>query len=498
MSFLKDLTYDRYRMIRFKPDQAIWRADGLPFQLQFFHRGFYYANRVDIFEVKDGLAAPFVYSPSMFTFGDQPAPEVQGRQSQFSRASASTGRSTDRITSTRSAFLSARVIFARSPRDRATACRRAACRSGPPMPRVRNFRPSGPSGSNDRRKAQTRYRARAARQRERGRRLSFRHTARRDNGVRREAAMFPRVHIDRAGLAPLTSMYSPARTIRRRGRFPPGGAQLQRAGDPDRAHRAALAAVEKSRRPKGQRFRRQHRAASACCSGNEISSLRGSRGAIRSRPTPGSSHRRFGEGEVHLVEIPTRSEIHDKSRHFGARPSGRAKREYGYNYRIHCGASIAKPSPLARRRDPHRLRDKRSTRQFVVDFAGETLKACRLPTSRRRWPPTRQHQQHRGTSKSRDRRLADQLRARSRRRAGGRVRAQLERGDDALSERGATDGRLRPGRDGGGLKTFVPPEAPLAMPVQSLVSGPRAPVADCVRRDCGAGSMSSAGGPAQR
>ena len=55
---LKDLTYDRYRMIRFKPDQALWRAEGLPFQLQFFHRGFYYANRVDIFEVKDGARDP--------------------------------------------------------------------------------------------------------------------------------------------------------------------------------------------------------------------------------------------------------------------------------------------------------------------------------------------------------------------------------------------------------------------------------------------------------
>src|SRR3954465_11149004 len=46
---LKDLTYDRYRMIRFQPDQALWRTQGLPFQLQFFHRGFCYANRVDIF-----------------------------------------------------------------------------------------------------------------------------------------------------------------------------------------------------------------------------------------------------------------------------------------------------------------------------------------------------------------------------------------------------------------------------------------------------------------
>src|SRR5205085_8037249 len=54
---LKDLTYDRYRMIRFQGDHALWRGENLPFQLQFFHRGFYYANRVDIFEVKDGLAS---------------------------------------------------------------------------------------------------------------------------------------------------------------------------------------------------------------------------------------------------------------------------------------------------------------------------------------------------------------------------------------------------------------------------------------------------------
>src|SRR5689334_11774910 len=60
---LKDLTYDRYRMIRFKPDHAWWKADGLPFQLQFFHRGFYYTNRVDIYEVKDGMAVPIAYSP---------------------------------------------------------------------------------------------------------------------------------------------------------------------------------------------------------------------------------------------------------------------------------------------------------------------------------------------------------------------------------------------------------------------------------------------------
>ena len=74
---LKDLTYDRYRMIRFKPEQAMWKAEGLPFQLQMFHRGFYYSNRVDLYEVKDGVATPIVYAPEMFSFGDQPAPDVR-------------------------------------------------------------------------------------------------------------------------------------------------------------------------------------------------------------------------------------------------------------------------------------------------------------------------------------------------------------------------------------------------------------------------------------
>src|SRR3954447_2204698 len=74
---LKDLTYDKYRMIRFQPDHSLWRADNLPFRLQFFHRGFYYTNRVDLFEVNQGVAFPIVYSPAMFNFGDQPVPDIK-------------------------------------------------------------------------------------------------------------------------------------------------------------------------------------------------------------------------------------------------------------------------------------------------------------------------------------------------------------------------------------------------------------------------------------
>src|SRR4051812_36379477 len=34
------LTYDQYRDIRFRPDHSLWRAEKLPFEVQFFHPGF--------------------------------------------------------------------------------------------------------------------------------------------------------------------------------------------------------------------------------------------------------------------------------------------------------------------------------------------------------------------------------------------------------------------------------------------------------------------------
>ncbi|WP_425289942.1 glucan biosynthesis protein, partial [Shewanella algae] len=39
-SGLKDLDYDQYRSIRFLPERALWRGKNLPFEAQFFHRGF--------------------------------------------------------------------------------------------------------------------------------------------------------------------------------------------------------------------------------------------------------------------------------------------------------------------------------------------------------------------------------------------------------------------------------------------------------------------------
>lgn len=68
------LTYDDYRQIRFDPNQALWRGAGLPFQAQFFHRGFLYPAKVDLFEVVDGKVRPIEYRPEMFDMGSVPRP----------------------------------------------------------------------------------------------------------------------------------------------------------------------------------------------------------------------------------------------------------------------------------------------------------------------------------------------------------------------------------------------------------------------------------------
>jgi glucans biosynthesis protein len=75
---LKNIDYDHYRQIRFQPERALWHSEKLPFEVQFFHRGFFYAPRIDIYEVASGEATKLAYHPADFSFGSNtpPAPEM--------------------------------------------------------------------------------------------------------------------------------------------------------------------------------------------------------------------------------------------------------------------------------------------------------------------------------------------------------------------------------------------------------------------------------------
>ena len=68
--WLTKITYDQWRDIRFRPEYTLWRDDHLPFQVQFFHPGFYY-NRTVAINVVDatGSVHPVPFSPSQFNYG---------------------------------------------------------------------------------------------------------------------------------------------------------------------------------------------------------------------------------------------------------------------------------------------------------------------------------------------------------------------------------------------------------------------------------------------
>ena len=87
---LEKIGYDQYRGIRFNPAQALWREKGLPFQAQFFHRGFFFRDRVDIYAVAGGMATPVVYKPAQFTFDGTHGTE--GKRPRLMPASACTRR----------------------------------------------------------------------------------------------------------------------------------------------------------------------------------------------------------------------------------------------------------------------------------------------------------------------------------------------------------------------------------------------------------------------
>jgi len=68
--WLADLTYDQWRDIRFRPESALWRAAGLPFEVQFFHPGLFYDRPVSINVVDAAGVHRVAFSPSMFDYGE--------------------------------------------------------------------------------------------------------------------------------------------------------------------------------------------------------------------------------------------------------------------------------------------------------------------------------------------------------------------------------------------------------------------------------------------
>jgi periplasmic glucans biosynthesis protein len=63
------LTYDQYRDIRFRPDQATWRGEKLDYELQYLPVGYLYTDPVDVWIVEGGKARSLKADAKLFSVG---------------------------------------------------------------------------------------------------------------------------------------------------------------------------------------------------------------------------------------------------------------------------------------------------------------------------------------------------------------------------------------------------------------------------------------------
>jgi len=384
-SQLSDLTYDAYRAIRFNPERALWGKDRLPFQVQFFHRGFLYANRVTIYEVANGKAQPVPYRAEDFSFGATPPPPADadlGFGGFRIHAPINTPNYYDEVC----VFLGATYFRAVAKGEHYGLSARGLSvdtgqSGGEEFPLFKAFwleRPS-PDASSMVVHALLDSKSVAG---------AYRFTIRPGDTTvfDVETALYPRVDLAHAGLAPMTSMFF----------FGPNDPSDQPDFRPA-VHDSNGLAIYNGRgeqlwrplcnprdlqissfgdlNPRGFGLMQRERNFAAY---QDLESRFDQRPSLWAEPIGD-----WGEGAVKAIEIPSKEEVHDNIAAFWE-PKGplKAKGEHTFTYRLHWGPDTPKPSSLARfsrtgisaRGDQDRL--------FVLEISGDNLKAVDAATVR--------------------------------------------------------------------------------------------------------------------
>jgi glucans biosynthesis protein len=71
---LRDIDWNAYRTIRFRPEHSLWRGEGLPFEAQFFHLGFIYRLPVEMYVVDGSNVNALAFQRGHFSYEGVPAP----------------------------------------------------------------------------------------------------------------------------------------------------------------------------------------------------------------------------------------------------------------------------------------------------------------------------------------------------------------------------------------------------------------------------------------
>jgi glucans biosynthesis protein len=373
---LKKLSYDDYRSIRFKPDQALWKPEGLPFQVQFFHRGFYYADRVDIFEVVQGQVRPILYRPDLFTFDKVPPPAPDAdlgfagfrvhapinRPDYFDEVCVFLGASYFRA-------VAKGQVYGMSARGLALNAGQA---KGEEFPAFKTFWLERPLANADSLVIHAVLDSTSTTG-------AYRFTMRPGDATTFdvEVALFPRTELAAAGLAPQSSMFFFGPNARREvDDFRPSvhdsdglaiqngrGEQLWRPLQNPKDLEVSLFA-DANTRGFGM-LQREHRFEAY----NDLESAFEKRPSLWTEPIGD-----WGEGSVELLEIPTKEEIHDNIVTFWTPKTPIAPgREHNFTYRLSWGWDNPKPAPLATVALTSDGLAQDNARLFVLDFVGNNL-----------------------------------------------------------------------------------------------------------------------------
>lgn len=374
---LKDLDYDRYRAIRFLPDRALWRGEKLPFEVQFFHRGFFYANRVDIYEVANGQAARVAYQPEHFSFGDTPPPKP-GVDLGFGGFRLHAPINTPDYYDEVCVFLGASYFRAVAKGEQYGLSARGLSintgqAKGEEFPQFKAFWIEKPAANASSIVVHALLDSESAA-------AAYRFTIRPGETTvfDVEMAIYPRVKLEHAGLAPMTSMFffgpndridvddfrpsvhdSDGLAI-----FNGRGEELWR---PLSNPRDLQISTFSDSNPHGFGLMQRQRDFAAY---QDIESGFERRPSLWTEPIGD-----WGEGSVQLIEIPTKEEVHDNIAAFWhPKTPLQAKGEHTYTYRLHWGPDSPKPTSLARfSRSGVGMRGD-DTKLFVLDLVGEKLK----------------------------------------------------------------------------------------------------------------------------
>ena len=69
--FLTKMSHADWHSIRFRPEKAVWSAEELPFNIQFFHPGLYYDRPVSIHVFDASSVTPVNFDAAMFQYGSE-------------------------------------------------------------------------------------------------------------------------------------------------------------------------------------------------------------------------------------------------------------------------------------------------------------------------------------------------------------------------------------------------------------------------------------------